>query len=778
MLPLWEAAVIPVGQRISLQNVISLSVLLIGLLAGILGLGYTYWQLKDTHRTSLGLYFQELAHHSADKVALVMAKEVEMVERLSALPQVKKAVEGRRRLTLDVPVLNQWLEAQHEFFRALAIVDREGRLVGGVTSETTRVHYARQPWWPHVFGQKRPWAGDLLADEKGRGYWEVAVPIESEDGEVVGVVRVAIGTDELFASVLRTRFGQTGHLMILDHGGRVLACPVLPPTLHKKTDALSTGLGSAGQEPLGAVWAEVREDSHGSGGGIVGIAPVALPFPITQERVWHILVRQDPEETYGPARTLMWKLAGFWVGAIGLIALAGSLVARRIVQPLEILVSRVRLLGEGQLTQRLESGREFSLPEIETLKTSFNRMTERLQAAAEETRRFVQQLETANRELATSEAHYRTLWDHAVDPMLIVGATGLVRDVNQRASLMLGWRAEEVVGAAAADLFEPRDRGRFCELLRRVQERGKAGPAAEMEVSTAAGAKRTMELEMVPMETTGAETVVLLQLTDITEKRQLERELIRSERIASLSQFASMLAHDVQNPLAGIKKTLELMVPRSEFQAEAVRRHFKDLQFTTDLLLSMINDMLDVSQESYSGLPLIYSSFSVGALLQEVAQLFKLEAEANHVTIRVVAPEPDLIITGDRRRLQRVGINLVHNALKYAPPGSAVGLFAAPVRDRKPGDPWDPLEGPVLLIRVEDEGPGVDPRELPRIFEMFFRKPEDKGRRAGRGLGLYFCRMVVEAHQGRIWAGNRPTGGAVFSVALPLKGSEGCPSAS
>ena len=108
------------------------------------------------------------------------------------------------RLALDTPELQQWREEQHKYFQSLAIVNREGRLVGGVTSETTRVHYAQQPWWPIVFGQGRSWAGDLLVDEKGRNHWEVAVPVSDEDGSVLGVLKVGIRTDDLLASVLRT----------------------------------------------------------------------------------------------------------------------------------------------------------------------------------------------------------------------------------------------------------------------------------------------------------------------------------------------------------------------------------------------------------------------------------------------------------------------------------------------------------------------------------------------------------------------------------------------
>ena len=237
-----------------------------------------------------------------------------------------------------------------------------------------------------------------------------------------------------------------------------------------------------------------------------------------------------------------------------------------------------------------------------------------------------------------------------------------------------------------------------------------------------------------------------------------------------------MFVHDIRNPLAGIKKTLELLGNRCEgceVQPPPIVQLLGDLHFTTDLLLGMINDMLDVYQESYSGLPLVSTQFSVGPLLQEVAHLFKPEANAKGVTIQLALPE-DVMITADRRRLQRVGINLVHNALKFSPSQSAVTFSAERKPEGQPDAPWHLGGGPVLLIRVEDEGPGLAPNDLPHLFEMFFRKKDGHDLRIGRGLGLHFCRLVVEAHGGRIWADNRASGGAVFSVALPLNGHDAC----
>lgn len=130
--------------------------------------------------------------------------------------------------------------------------------------------------------------------------------------------------------------------------------------------------------------------------------------------------------------------------------------------------------------------------------------------------------------------------------------------------------------------------------------------------------------------------------------------------------------------------------------------------------------------------------------------------------IQLSLPDEAISIKADRRRLERALINLVHNAVKFSSTGGTIVISL--------GHQIPSLsEQATVWLSVEDEGPGLDPNELPHIFEMFFQHYGRQDGRIGRGLGLYFCRLVVEAHHGQIRAANRPEGGAVFTVELPLE---------
>jgi len=375
-------------------------------------------------------------------------------------------------------------------------------------------------------------------------------------------------------------------------------------------------------------------------------------------------------------------------------------------------------------------------------------------------------LEEANRATARSEEHYRMVWNHSLHLGLLVDFNGIIRDLNRRGEIKLWQPAARLIGTPVDLLFRIEDRPRLQEVLADVFASGKERPAGEWYVPAPTGDFFVMEVDIVPLEEDGRVEMVMIQLTDLTEKKQLQEQLIKSERLASLSQFASMFAHDIRNPLAGVKKTLELMGNRAELQVDPVRGWCEDLHFTIEQLQGMINDMLDVYQEHYSGLPLITSSVCLNDLIHEVLHLFRLEAEAREITFDLQLPDDGLMLEADRRRLERVLSNLVHNALKFSP---RRGLITVSARSESGGKARHSVgdmagTGGRVFISIEDEGPGIELDVLPHIFEMFF---SHQGRQSGRGLGLYFCRLVVEGHHGSIHAANRRQGGATFLVELP-----------
>jgi PAS domain S-box-containing protein len=755
-------------KSITLQGLITLSVLSLGLLLGTIGVSYTYWQAKASLRQAVGVTFQEIARQSAVNAGLLLTREVEWIERLSALPTVRTAARQGARLTFDAPDLKRIREEQQRYFTSMVIVDRNGQPAGGVISDATRAHYRQQPWWPVVFDQGRVWAGGLHRDGGGRWQWEIAVPVRETAGPVIGALKVVIGREDLLASILQSRIGETGHVMLLDAAGMVVACAVLDPAQHGRF------LEFDGASPAAAAWTEIMTDTHGGRDGIAGVAAVQLRPDIVYRDQWTVLVEQAPEEMYVPLLALTSRLALFGLAAVGFIVLLRWRLARRIAAPIRKLVGRIRAWDRVQTSPAAEDIEPTGIEEIDALAASFEDLAARLDAASRESRRYVGELEAAHRELVQSEEHYRMLWNHSLHLRLLVGRDGVIRALNRRGEIKFWKAAVNVVGTSVLSLFGERDRPLLQKLLEDVFTTGKEGMAGELRVPAPAGDYFIMDVDLVPIEKQGAVDTVMVQLTDLTEKKHLQEQLLRSERLASLSQFASLFAHDIRNPLAGVKKTLELMAQRPELGADPVRHWCEDLLFTVEQLQGMINDMLDVYQEHYSGLPLMTTSVGLTDLIRGVIRLFRLEAEAREIRFDLRIPDVDLVLEADRRRLERVLSNLVHNALKYSPPGGLVTVSARSGCSEGARSASNEIcsDGDCVTLAVEDEGPGIRVDELPHLFEMFFRPQNGQDWRIGRGLGLYFCRLVIEGHHGVIRAANRAGGGACFEFALPVgKGS-------
>jgi signal transduction histidine kinase len=165
----------------------------------------------------------------------------------------------------------------------------------------------------------------------------------------------------------------------------------------------------------------------------------------------------------------------------------------------------------------------------------------------------------------------------------------------------------------------------------------------------------------------------------------------------------------------------------------------------------MIDDLLDASRLQAGGLSLNQSDVAVPALASRVVARFSSQSPKHHLVTDF--PENFPVIIGDETRLEQVIANLVSNSLKYTPKGEI--KISGSVRSEQ------------VIVCVSDEGGGIDPQDLPHIFDRFYRSTNAVKHTKGAGLGLYLARAIVEAHGGRIWADATTNQGAKICFSLP-----------
>ncbi len=270
-------------------------------------------------------------------------------------------------------------------------------------------------------------------------------------------------------------------------------------------------------------------------------------------------------------------------------------------------------------------------------------------------------------------------------------------------------------------------------------------------------AQREVERTLAPVRgSTGEVSGWLMILRDITEEQALGQ--LRDD-------LTHMLIHDLRGPLGSILTSLALiqqMAPPGKPMEPEAMDVLTLARSSGQHLMHMINQLLDVARIESGSVPLQRERVSPEELLS--AAVLRLRPAAEAAAIRVQAEAaPDLPeLSVDTQLIGRVLDNLSDNAIKFAPNGSTIRLWTRPVAAAA-GLPAG------VLFGVSDEGPGIPNDEQSHLFEKFTRLPNIEGRRSGTGLGLAFCRLVVEAHRGQISLESAPGQGSTFVVRLPTR---------
>lgn len=201
--------------------------------------------------------------------------------------------------------------------------------------------------------------------------------------------------------------------------------------------------------------------------------------------------------------------------------------------------------------------------------------------------------------------------------------------------------------------------------------------------------------------------------------------------------FISIVSHELRTPVALIKGYAStLRRDDAKWDKSTISDSLAVIEEEADRLSRMIDDLLDASRLQAGGLSLNQADVALPSLASWVTERFASQSPRH--TLVTAFPEKFPIILGDENRIEQVLSNLVSNALKYAPEGE-IKISGSVFPDQ-------------VVICVSDEGPGIDPKDIPHIFDRFYRSTSAVKQTKGAGLGLYLARAIVEAHGGRIWA--------------------------
>ena len=355
------------------------------------------------------------------------------------------------------------------------------------------------------------------------------------------------------------------------------------------------------------------------------------------------------------------------------------------------------------------------------------------------------ELRTAFRNLAEREARFRGALENIRALAITLDVKGRITFVNDFFLELTGWAREDLIGADYFDRLVDRDHSAARRELFSTESLGDFTSHNDGPIVTKAGDRRLISWDNILLRGSNGDVQGVAGIGhDVTVQQHAAR--LKDELIGVVS-------HELRGPLTAIRGGLRLMAPHVENLDDKSRKLFDMATRNSDRLLRLVNDLLDLERIESGTLPLERRSVPSAQLLEDARDASSGTAESSGIAVEVSAD--DSLVNADPDRVIQVLMNLIGNAIKFSPPEGIVRVAA-----RRDGDE--------LHFMVADQGRGIPPDQIDRIFDRFAQvDSSDAKQRGGAGLGLSISRAIVNQHGGRIWAESVASRGSTFHFVIP-----------
>ena len=795
----------PPGTRWGLKTKLMLSMLFVGIVPLVVGLGMAFWQGSQEIRDVSGESFKALATEGARKLDLLVAEEIAHTARIANDPTIIRELERRRDasraqdpkpLAAALTELEQRWKAQEpaavkaitenplsallrEYYtgghsapeqlltqvvrastKMLFLTDRQGTLVAAMATNPSFRHQDTS-WWQGAFNKAvgKLYIEDVHFDQQVDAYvFTISLPVmDSLRYEVVGVLHRVIDAKEFLSpSTHVIRFGKTGHVMLIDSRGIVMSCPILPTGVSLSDQSLIPLI-----TPPHPGWVQAASDGHGGQStSVIGFAPLPETSRATNGS-WHTFVWQSSDELFAPIRHLFMWVTVFGTVAIALLASLGYVAAGRIVTPVRQLQQAAQSIGHGELRTpiQIQTG-----DELEDLADEFNRMNKQLEAAFAG---LTDQVKLKTQEVQVLQQSTDQILDAVPTPILLIDADEVVRYINRAARESFNLQHEPT---SAVPLFTilPMDSAAQKKLRQEFHADGDGSPAQDTversdpprdplaPATEHASSRGRSELHIGPRvyhyqwfrlpARPGEQDSIGLVLRDTTDESQLQDQLVQAEKTGSLGVLTAGIGHELNNPLFGIVGLGEAIEEEQDLQR--VKTYARDIVAQGRRMATIIRDFTGVTNREASDqrvpVHLEQELDQALAAAQAATETKGLEVQKTYAGNTRVLALPD--------QLRQALTNLVTNAVQAMNGTGTLMLTTA-------------LSNHTVTATIADSGPGISKPHLSKIFDPFFTTKEQG---EGSGLGLTVARRIIRKFGGDVRIESLEGQGTTCIVTLPI----------
>jgi two-component system phosphate regulon sensor histidine kinase PhoR len=348
------------------------------------------------------------------------------------------------------------------------------------------------------------------------------------------------------------------------------------------------------------------------------------------------------------------------------------------------------------------------------------------------------------------ESRLKSVLENMMSGVVMIDREDRIVVMNRSAEEFLGFSTEELLGKK---FYEAKQQFEFTQLIHECIE---ARENIRDEMIFYFPEERILEVNVSPMSQTDGEWAgVLIVLHNITAVRRLER--MRSEFVANVS-------HELKTPIAAVKGFAETLLAGALNDKETAKSFLQIIFDESERLNRLIGDILELSKIESKRIPMHFSPVDMKSLVERSLHMMRSEAEKKHITLDMQVEE-NIYIEADEDRLRQILINLLSNGISYTPEGGKVKVSVEPVHSSTDRDG----EYERIRLIISDSGIGIPKKDLPRIFERFYRVDKARSRSSGgTGLGLSIVKYLVEMHKGTIQVESEVGIGTKFVIELPV----------
>jgi PAS domain S-box-containing protein len=650
-----------------------------------------------------------------------------------------------------------------------------------------------RPWYRTVVETKESIWTEVYTDSMAEEPAITAIkPIYQENGDLEGVLGISMILGDINQFLQKTKVSEHGQTFIIEPSGKLVATSNLNVEISAQKNKSERIFATQSQDKLTrtvAEWLKSQpvKDNYEIQQSVINFEGEPYFVQVGELKNdtglsglnWRVVVAVPASDFMLQIKENSMSTVMLCLLALGLNAILGVLAARRISRPIAQLSQASQSIANGNLDQKVEYS--CAIEELAILANSFNQMSRQMkkshtrleeysqllvQKVDERTYALQQEIlehEFTESALRTSEEKFAKAFRSSPDGMaLLSNDTYKHIDVNNKWTEITGYSREEAIGAAPSDLnlwVDLEERDRMLVIL------GTEGRVFNYEANfvTKAGKKFTALISSETIEF-GGNVFAIYAVKDISDRKQAEKELQAAKDVADTanrakSEFLANMSHELRTPLNGILGYAQIL--KRSYDPDKHQAGLEIIQRSGEHLLTLLNDILDLSKIEAKKLELNPIEFDLPKLLQSITDIFQLQVRAKDVEL-IYQPMTSLptYMYGDEKRLRQVLINLFGNAVKFTDRGN-VSLSVSI-------QPCDPINNYKVRFAIADTGVGIDPDKLEDIF-LPFQQAGDRSRRyAGTGLGLPICQKIVEMMGGQLHVESRLNEGSTFWFEIEL----------